>query len=140
MVSVKVPVWKLNGDGTKTAGNMTVTVHEKLEHIIWSVFNEIFNDPEQFPISDIGGYSWRGDSSSSEHKWGLALDINVSANPQVINFEVKVGNAWEPGINPYSFSEDCSVVRIFKKYGFTWGGDAWGEYNRDYMHFSYLGT
>lgn len=140
MVSVKVPVWKLNGDGTKTASSMTVTVHEKLEHIIWSVFNEIFNDPEQFPISDMGGYSWRGDTSRSEHKWGLALDLNVSANPQVIDFEVKVGTAWEPGINPYSFTEDCSVVRIFEKYGFTWGGNAWGEYNRDYMHFSYLGT
>lgn len=140
IVSVKVPVWKLKSDGTKYASTATVQVHEKLQHIIWAVFNEIYNDPEQFPIADLGGYSWRGDTSNSEHKWGLAVDINSNANPQIWDGVVRVGTAWNPGVDPYSITPEGSVVRIFAKYGFTWGGDAWGEWNRDYMHFSYLGT
>lgn len=140
MVTVKVPVWKLKSDGTKYSSTASITVHEKLEHIVWAIFNEIYNDPEQFPISDVGGYSWRGNGSSSEHNWGLAIDINSNSNPQIWGGVVQVGTAWQPGVDPYSIPADGSVVRIFAKYGFSWGGNAWGPDNLDYMHFSYLGT
>lgn len=138
MVSVKIPVWKMKESGEKYSSTATVQVHEKLEHIVYTIFQETYDDPQQFPIKDVGGFNWR-ENSSSEHNWGLAIDINYDENPQVIDDEVKVGIAYEPGVNPYSCPADGIVVQTVKKYGFFWGGDAWGEYNHDYMHFLYLG-
>ena len=34
------------------------------------IFTEIYNDPERFPIHDVGGYAWRGDSATGEHNCG----------------------------------------------------------------------
>ena len=57
--------------------------------------------------------------SPSRHAWGMALDINTTANPQ----------GGVPQMN-------CSVVRIFRKWGFAWGGNfPWA----DGMHFEYVG-
>jgi hypothetical protein len=56
-----------------------------------------------------------GTTSLSNHSFGLALDLNVPGNQR--------GTAGEI---------DRTVVAIFKKWGFTWGGD-WGY--TDPMHF-----
>ena len=56
-----------------------------------------------------------GTTSLSNHSFGLALDLNVPGNLR--------GTAGEI---------DRTVVAIFKKWGFTWGGD-WGY--TDPMHF-----
>ena len=48
------------------------------------------------------------------------------------------GSHWSPGSDPYSIPADSAVVRIFAKYGFSWGG-TWNS-KKDYMHFSYFGT
>jgi D-alanyl-D-alanine carboxypeptidase len=55
----------------------------------------------------------------SRHAWGMALDINTDTNPQ----------GGVPQMN-------CAVVRIFRKWGFAWGGNFWPE---DGMHFEYVG-
>jgi hypothetical protein len=55
----------------------------------------------------------------SRHSWGAALDINTTQNPQ--------GST--PKLN-------CGVVRIFRKWGFAWGGNF---VNPDGMHFEYVG-
>ena len=109
------------------------------------IFTGIYNDPERFPIHDVGGYTWRGDSATGEHNCGTAIDINANENYQIRDGQVLAGSCWEPGSNAYSISPDSSVVRIFAEHGWSWGGDAWAyssddsEGYHDYMHFSYMG-
>lgn len=55
----------------------------------------------------------------SRHAWGMAIDINTDTNPQ----------GGVPQMN-------CAVVRIFRKWGFAWGGNFWIP---DGMHFEYVG-
>ncbi|MBE0450273.1 MAG: M15 family metallopeptidase [Clostridia bacterium] len=138
MVNITVDVWTLKSDGTKTPGLRTIRVNSAIADIFTKVFKEIYEGPEQFPIKDIYGYSWRS-SSTSEHNLGLAVDINANENYMIRkDGSIVAGSFWLPGENPYSIKPDGDVVRAFKKYGFTWGGDAWPTSN-DYMHFSFLG-
>ncbi len=55
----------------------------------------------------------------SRHSWGGAIDINVTTN--------RIGR--EPTL-------DCRVVRIFRKWGFAWGGNFTTP---DGMHFEWVG-
>ena len=58
--------------------------------------------------------------SPSRHAYGAALDINTTENYQ-----------WRtPKMN-------CEIVRIFRKWGFAWGGNFWPT---DGMHFEYVGV
>lgn len=69
----------------------------------------------------VGRYNRLGGSfgAPSRHAWGMAIDLNISTNPQ-----------WGvPKMN-------CDVVRIFRKWGFAWGGNFWPS---DGMHFEYVG-
>lgn len=144
MVTITVPVWHLSGSGKK-ASTASFQVHAALAQDVTEIFTEIYQDPEQFPIQDLGGYSWRGDSATGEHNCGTAIDINSDNNYQVRDGVALAGSRWQPGQNPYSISPDSSVVRIFKAHGWSWGGDAWAystnpaEGYHDYMHFSYMG-
>ncbi|MFM1790808.1 MAG: hypothetical protein RLZZ526_1135 [Actinomycetota bacterium] len=55
----------------------------------------------------------------SRHAFGMAIDVNTDTNPQ-----------WgTPRMN-------CDVVRIFRKWGFAWGGNFWPS---DGMHFEWVG-
>lgn len=55
----------------------------------------------------------------SRHAFGAAMDLNTTTNPQ-----------WgRPHMN-------CDVVRIFRKWGFAWGGNFWPA---DGMHFEWVG-
>ena len=138
MVKITVDVWVLNSDGTKSTGKRSLTVHAALAETFMNVFKEIYEGDEKFPIKNIGGYAWRT-SGTSEHRWGLAVDINSDENYMIrSDGTVVAGSLWLPGENPYSIKPSGDVVRAFMKYGFTWGGDAWSMSN-DYMHFSYLG-
>lgn len=146
MVRVSFPVWKMNGT-KKVSSTATIWINSALADEVVQIFTEIYNDPEQFPINSVGGYSWRGDSSSSEHNPGCAIDINANENYQIRYGNVVVGSFWDPSQSVYSIPEDGSVVRIFEAHGWSWGGDAWSGYttpsttgNHDYMHFSYFGT
>lgn len=143
MGEVTVPVWKLNPDGTKTASKKVLTVNKNLIDDVWSIFTEIFNDPSQFPIKDVGGFSWRktAGGSVSEHSYGTCIDINYNENYYVKPDGTPItGSCWKPGEDPYSIAEDSAVVKIFAKYGWEWGGNAWSDaYAKDYMHFTYLG-
>lgn len=55
----------------------------------------------------------------SRHTWGMALDMNTATNPM--------------GGVP---TMDCRVVRIFRKWGFAWGGNF---STPDGMHFEWVG-
>jgi Putative cell wall-binding domain len=138
MVNISIDVWQLNKSGEKYPAKRTLTVNKAIADMVQSVFNEIFAGQEKFPINSVGGYAWRP-GNTSEHNWGLAIDINPNEN-YMITSEGKIvaGSFWDPANNPYSIPENGDVVTAFKKYGFTWGGNAWRSSN-DYMHFSYLG-
>lgn len=144
MTEVEVPCWKLD-HGEKSPSTVTLTVHAALAEDVLAIFAEIFNDPEQFPILDAGGYDWRGDRATGEHNCGTAIDLNWRQNYQVRNQKAQAGDHWLPGEDPYSIPPDGSVVRIFRSHGWAWGGDAWAESwdktsgYHDYMHFSYMG-
>ena len=55
----------------------------------------------------------------SRHAFGMAIDMNTVENAQ--------------GKTPVL---DCGVVRIFRKWGFAWGGNFWPA---DGMHFEWVG-
>jgi len=138
MVSVTINVWKLNSGGQKVPGTLQVTVNKAIADRVKTIFQEIYDGPEKFPIKSIGGYAWRS-TGTSEHALGLAIDINPNENYMIRNDGTVVsGSFWKPGENPYSIPADGDVVRIFQKYGFAWGGNAWRS-SKDYMHFSYFG-
>lgn len=141
ITTVTVPVWKLETSGAKTPSTLSFRVHEAIAGDMAAIFTAIYNDPEQFPIKDIGGYAWRGDNAKGEHNCGTAVDINYMENYQIYpSGAIGAGSFWLPGENPYSIPEGGSVVRIFNAHGYSWGGNAWpSTSNKDYMHFSYLG-
>ncbi|HZK55691.1 MAG TPA: cell wall-binding repeat-containing protein [Desulfosporosinus sp.] len=138
MVNISINVWQINASGVKCAAQRTLTVHKAVAGRVRTVFKEIFEGQDKFPIYSVSGYSWRGDGIS-EHNWGLAIDINPKENYMITSGGVIVaGSLWNPGNNPYSIPEEGKVVTTFNKYGFAWGGNAWKS-SHDYMHFSYLG-
>jgi hypothetical protein len=55
----------------------------------------------------------------SKHAWGIAIDMNTVENPE--------------GSPP---TMNCDVVRIFRKWGFAWGGNF---LQGDGMHFEWVG-
>lgn len=139
MVEISIPVWRLQEDGTKTSGTAYLEVNSNLAPIYKAIFEEIYNGDEQFPIKDVGCYSWR----TGEHSQGTAVDINWEENMEAtINEDGSLtpttGSYWLPGEDPYSIPEGGDVYNAFIKYGFAWGGNAWSS-KRDYMHFSYFG-
>lgn len=146
MVRITFPIWKLS-NGQKVSSTSSIWINAAVADEVVRIFTEIYNDPEQFPINSVGGYSWRGDTSSSQHNPGLAIDINPNENYQIRYGSVVVGSFWDPSTSPYSIAENSSVVRIFEAHGWAWGGNAWAGFtspstqgNHDYMHFSYFGT
>lgn len=139
MVEIAVPVWRLQQDGTKTTGTAYLQVNRSLAPIYEAIFEEIYNGDEQFPIKNVGCYSWR----TGEHSQGTAVDINWEENMEAtINADGSLtpttGSHWSPYEDPYSIPEGGDVYNAFTKYGFAWGGNAWRS-KRDYMHFSYFG-
>jgi len=138
MTDVTVPIWRLNtATGVKTAGTATITVNVQVAQEVLRIFQEIFDDPEQFPINSVGGARY---SDTLRHAWGCAIDINPNEN-YYIQYATgyTTGSFWRPYENPFSITPDGSVVRAFAKYGWGWGGQGWSS-GADYMHFSILST
>ena len=143
MVTVTVPTWRIGANGQKVSASETLTVHKLVKDEIVLIFNEIYNDPEQFPIKagNIGGARF---TDSLRHSWGCAIDINPTENYycQTVGGVSRAlsGSYWSPGADPYSITPGGSVVRAFAKYGWGWGGQGWSGGYYDYMHFSILPT
>ena len=114
MVWVEVPIWKLK-NGQKVSSKAKVQVLNLLAEDVKSIFTEIYNGPEKFPIKSLGGYNWRSNGLTSLHSTGRAIDIN-------------------PDENPHSITPDGDVVKAFSKKGWTWGA---GFSRADYMHFDF---
>lgn len=101
------------------------------------------NDDKSMAANNSSAFCYRvisGTDKLSNHSFGLAVDINplynpyIKSNGQVLPEEAEVF-ADRTLSNPYYLTPDNICVHIFKKYGFTWGGD-WKS-SKDYQHFEY---
>lgn len=139
MVSISIPVWKINDKtGQKYSSTAYITVHKLVEREVKAIFNDIYNSPERFPIKSIGGTRY---TDSLRHSWGCAIDINPNEN-YYVNYKTgqQVGSfCYKNGSSPYSITPNSSVVKAFAKYGWGWGGQGWST-AVDYMHFSILAS
>lgn len=135
IINIEVKVWKINEQNEKYPSTESVGINKKIEKEVISIFDEIFEDSEKFPIKVL--YSFRWPDAKRTHPSGLAIDINSDENYYINAERLRAGKFWLPGRNQYSLSRDCSVVKAFKKRKWDWGGD-WNM-PKDYMHFSYIG-
>lgn len=164
MVQITVDCWYWE-DPSDDLNMSKVTVQKKfavnreVAQLFLHVFEDIYNDPTQpvINIADGGMGTWvlRGknhkDSNTlSGHSMGTTIDINPSTGSFLVN-GTWYGNAYGNQPMPYGIWEqlpechkkyhvlyvDCPIVRIFKSYGFYWGGD-WSS-SKDCMHLSFLG-
>lgn len=146
----------VNFDGEIFQGELVVNA--KIAEDVISIFKELFE--EKYPIEKISlideydadddrsmaannssAFCYRvisGTDRLSNHSFGLAIDINPLYNPYIksngkVLPEEAEAFADRTLSNPYYISPEDSCVRIFKKYGFTWGGD-WKN-SKDYQHF-----
>lgn len=86
-----------------------------------------------------------GTGKLSNHAFGRAIDINPQQNPYVYSngtgahenareFWKRNVSVWSREIDRAAYiGNDTQIYRIFKKYGWTWGGD-WSS-AKDYQHF-----
>lgn len=74
----------------------------------------------------------------SNHALGLAIDINPLYNPYIQNGRVLPFAAEKYADRsadfPHKITKNDYAVKLFKSYGFTWGGD-WQNGSKDYQHF-----
>jgi hypothetical protein len=139
MVTVQVQTWDLKSDGfTKYTRTWPLTVNVVVAEEVKAIFEEIYNNPEKFPIHALGGARY---SDTLRHSWGCAIDINPVEN-YYINYSTgaTVGSfCYQNGSSPYCITPNGSVVQAFAKYGWGWGGQGWST-AADYMHFSILAS
>jgi hypothetical protein len=100
-----------------------ITCHKLLAQTLADVFAGVQKAGLQPKITSFGGcFSFRPQRTGTKLStlaWGIALDLNPESNVQGTT-----GNM------------DAGVVAIFKRAGFSWGGD-WQGRVRDPMHFQF---
>ena len=139
-VDLTIPVNDRNGNSSTAV----VNVHRAIANDVLQATTAAYNSG--YKIYSIGGFrSWSvcGKAGStcglvfSQHCYGLAVDINPTNNGQFKNGKW-TGN-WNYDINnEYAIKPDSALVSTFKSLGWGWGGE-WSS-QKDYMHFSFMGT
>jgi hypothetical protein len=91
------------------------------------------NNTSAFNCRDMTGQQGK----FSNHSWGRAIDLNPLTNPYVKGTKVlpEGGRAYLDRTKTYKggIPDNGFVVQLFKKHGWTWGGD-WKD-RQDYQHF-----
>ena len=135
--------------------------HQSISEDLLTIFRELYkakypiermmlvdeydaDDEASMKANNSSAFNFRyvsGTKSLSRHSRGMAIDINPLYNPYVRQRNgrtvVEPANA-EPYVDrtkdfPYKIVKDDLCYRLFKKYGFIWGGD-WKN-SKDYQHF-----
>jgi poly-gamma-glutamate synthesis protein (capsule biosynthesis protein) len=105
------------------------------------------NDWKSIDVDNTSAFNCRratGSKKWSNHAFGKAIDINPIENPYISkkgHISHKASEKYRKRIHHrYKTSADKAlllphdeVTKIFKRYGFRWGGD-W-RYTKDYQHF-----
>lgn len=95
-----------------------------------------WDDEKSMEDNNSSSFNYRavmGSSKLSDHSYGTAIDINPRYNPMIKNGKIyPVNGIYDTSIKG-SIAEDSPVVKIFKKYGWKWGGDY--KSLKDYQHF-----
>lgn len=105
------------------------------------------NDEKSMRANNTSAFNYRtvaGTDKLSKHALGLAIDINPRINPYINRngiltpanaklYKCRNKQKCSGKYALYMIAPDSKITKIFKKYGFTWGGD-W-KYSKDYQHF-----
>lgn len=161
-ITVNVWYWEDPNDDSnmnKVTVQKTFTVNKNVASLFTHIFADIYADPSQPVIniadSAMGTWVLRGKMHSdyntvSAHAFGTAIDINPSSGSYNIagtwygngyGQQVMTRDIWEqlPECHQkyHVLYDESPIVKIFKAYGFYWGGD-WVD-TKDNMHFAYIG-
>ena len=104
------------------------------------------DDEASMAANNTSAFNYRKIANSnkmSKHSQGLAIDINPQINPYITSYGIAPKNgkiyknrevkSCQGKYRNYMIHHGDKVYRIFKKYGFRWGGD-W-KHSKDYQHF-----
>ncbi len=152
----------LDFKGQTREGEMIV--HKTVTSEVVNIFNELYtinypihkmklvstykaNDWQSIESDNTSAFNCRNATGSqkwSKHSYGKAIDINPIENPYIARngrISHKVSLKYRKRVHRSNSSADKAVLlkndkatKIFKKYGWKWGGDWSGV--KDYQHFS----
>ena len=152
----------LDFDGKTRMGEMVV--HKEVATEVVHIFNELYaigypirkmklvsayqaNDWQSIESDNTSAFNCRqatGSKKWSKHSYGKAIDINPIENPYIAKsgrISHKASEKYRKRIHKKDTHADRAVLlkndkatKIFKKYGWKWGGD-WSRV-KDYQHFS----
>lgn len=105
------------------------------------------DDGKSMRANNTSAFNYRtvaGTNRLSKHALGLAIDINPRINPYINSkgiltpangklYKCRNKQKCKGKYASYMILPNSKITKIFKKYGFTWGGD-W-TYSKDYQHF-----
>lgn len=107
------------------------------------------DDEASMAANNTSAFNYRkiaGTDKLSNHSRGLAIDINPKINPYITSKGVAPSNGrrykerevskCRGKYRDYMIHKGDDVYKIFKKYGFSWGGN-W-KHAKDYQHFEYV--
>lgn len=113
---------------------------------------DVYNadDTKSMEANNTSAFNYRrveGSTKLSMHAMGLAIDLNPRINPCIRNGKVDPpgGKVYKNRnvskckgkYRKYMIHKGDRVYKIFKKYGFKWGGEWYSL--KDYQHFEYAG-
>ena len=153
----------INFHGNTETGELIVhkEVAEEVVKIFQKLYEKEYPVRQMRLVSDFGGNDWQsieadntsafncrratGSKKWSKHSYGKAIDINPIENPYIsrsgrishrssFKYRKRVRQKNLHPANRAILLPDDDVVRLFKQYGWKWGGDWHGV--KDYQHFS----
>ena len=145
---IQLDVEYIDFDGNNQVG--IIEIHKSVCDEVKSIFEEIkqsgfiiekiktidnynYDDEESVKDNNTSGYNFRfvsGTTKLSDHAVGLAIDINPALNPWLHPSALNIFR-YDPS-KEGTIVRDGAVVKLFEKYGWSWGGN-WK--NPDFQHF-----